>query len=112
MASRFFLERYLRILLVSKNFPSGLSLSNRNSSGTRNCARTPKSLVIKKIFFAFISPRHSIEIGPQLDFLFSPALTSAKKNSSGSTSYFTERKARYGPIDRLCLKVLHPFHFS
>src|SRR5271157_5373173 len=103
---RLLLERYLRILSVSKNFPSGLSLSNRNSSGTRNCTRTPALLVIKKILFAFISPRHSIEIGPQLDFPFSTALTSALKKTFGSTSYFTERKARYGPIDHLCLKVL------
>jgi hypothetical protein len=44
-----------------------------------------------------------------LDFLCSSAERRACKNFSGLTSYFTERKARYSPIDGLCLMFVHLF---
>jgi hypothetical protein len=41
--------------------------------------------------------------------LCSSAERRADKNFSGLTLYFTERKARYSPIDLLCLRFLHLF---
>jgi hypothetical protein len=69
---------------------------------------TSEPLMIKKINFVFILPRHWIDSLPQ--FALCPcAVRRACKNFSGLTSYFTERKARYSPIDGLCLMVLHLF---
>lgn len=50
--------------------------------------------------------------GAHLDFLCSSASCRARKNLSGSTSYFTERKARYSPTDFFCLNFLHSFFLS
>ena len=62
--------------------------------------------MIKKINFSFILPRHWTDMLSQFD-LRSCAVRRACKNFSGLTSYFTERKARYSPIDGLCLISLH-----
>jgi len=72
---------------------------------------TSDSFLIKKICFAFIFPRHSIENWAQLVFLPFTASRIASKNFSGSTSYFAERKARYSPTDFLCLKSFRPILF-
>jgi hypothetical protein len=90
-------------------FLIGLPCRDRNFSDTGNCAMTSESSVIKKIILPFVLPRHSIERLPHLDFRFSPAESKAQKNVSGSTSYFTERHARYSPADFLRLKFLHLF---
>jgi len=104
-----FFDRYLRILSVSVKFPSLLLLFKRNSSSMGNCATTSDALLIRKINLFFILPRHWTDNLPHLAFLCSFAERKARKNFSGLTSYFIERKARYSPIDGLCLKLLHLF---
>jgi hypothetical protein len=74
---------------------------------------TSDPFIIKKINFVFILPRHCIDRLLQLD-LRTCAVRKACKNFSGLTSYFTERKARYSPIDGLSLMFFHllPLHFK
>ncbi|MEM4733207.1 MAG: hypothetical protein QXD70_01610, partial [Candidatus Bathyarchaeia archaeon] len=59
-----------------------------------------------KIRDVLVLLRHWIDMPLQLDLCFCAA-RSACKNSSGLTSYFIERKAKYSPIERLCLVRLH-----
>ena len=70
---------------------------------------TSDSLKIRKMKLFFALPRHWIDNLSHLDFLCSNAERRAYKNFSELTSYFTERKARYSPIDLLCLRFLHLF---
>jgi hypothetical protein len=102
-----FFDRYLRILSVSMKFVSLLLLFKRNSSSIGNCAMTSDSFIIRKMNLFFVLPRHWIDNLLHLDFLCSSAERRACKNFSGLTSYFTERKARYSPIDGLDLMFLH-----
>jgi hypothetical protein len=65
------------------------------------------ALTIRKMKLFFVFPRHWINNLSHRDFLCSNAARRAYRNFSGLTSYFTERKARYSPIDFLCLRFLH-----
>jgi hypothetical protein len=75
-----------------------------------NCATTLESVRIINMTVSRVSPRRSIERSPHVDFLLSPASVKASKNSSGSTSYFAERKARYSLVEVFLFKLFH--HFS
>lgn len=70
---------------------------------------TSDFLIIRKINLFFVLPRHWIDNLSHLVFLAPNAERKAYKNFSELTSYFTERKARYSPIDGLFLMLLHLF---
>ena len=68
---------------------------------------TSVSLVIRKMSLFFVLPRQRIDNSSHFDFSCFSAERRACKNFSGLTSYFTERKARYSPIDGLYLIFIH-----
>ena len=67
----------------------------RSSSGILHCAMTFESCVMRKMALWFCLIRHLMESFPHFAFWFFQAETSALKNLSASTSYFTVRSARY-----------------
>src|SRR3972149_9688489 len=83
----------------------GLPCSKRNPLDKGNCATTLEPSRIKKMALSCVLPRHCITSSLHVASRPSHAEFNALKNSSGSTSYFIEKKARYSPGDTLFLKV-------